>query len=551
MKHKHLQDTYSLNETLCLPGEDEYQAHAQHCVPECELKPFRHQALPLPRRPQATPSPLKPPADEDHPAISKMPHPTMIRTPQPPQEPSFASPTKKQVAIVLPSQGSGSAAPFMHKHQHDQEALKASPATKTNKKVKLVEPKVPSKAGPAKATASKAASKTKNAPVPSKQTSTVKKPVLIDPSSDSKADSEEDDAATGEAPAPADEDALSDKIEVPPIKRPRLASVANTSPPPPHAYHPLTGEPLTGLLYISLAAPSDPVPPLSPAGPSAKAKGKQKATAKASPPPVSAPKRSRSSHGKQPLPLADAIIDETVIRDPSSSALEADNIDNMIYARAFHPQIDLQFHEPPSRQALEYMKLSMLPSMPDSLTKPVSQIRNSREYMYRCHSDLDPHFIRPPLLTWPCYNCTLSGFPNECIFEGEVGEEVCTKCKTNRHGPCSACWDANQLHWAATLLDPLTLSGDGALRRGVNQVKHLNTEIKLLGEAMQLLREDREQIIGELADGLDAIASHEHGTEIIDAHAQVSSFLGSFTVRLGEVNTGSEGNESASGSSAV
>ncbi len=49
--------------------------------------------------------------------------------------------------------------------------------------------------------------------------------------------------------------------------------------------------------------------------------------------------------------------------------LEANHVDNMIYAWAFHLQIDLQFHEPPSCQALESMKLSMLPSTPDSLTK--------------------------------------------------------------------------------------------------------------------------------------------------------------------------------------
>ncbi|PBK72213.1 hypothetical protein ARMSODRAFT_972872 [Armillaria solidipes] len=63
-KSECLCDTYSLDETLCLPGEEEYQAHAEHCVPECELKPFRHQAVPLLRRLQTTHSSLKPPAVE-------------------------------------------------------------------------------------------------------------------------------------------------------------------------------------------------------------------------------------------------------------------------------------------------------------------------------------------------------------------------------------------------------------------------------------------------------------------------------------------------------
>ncbi len=169
----------------------------------------------------------------------------------------------------------------------------------------------------------------------------------------------------------------------------------------------------------------------------------------------------------------------------------------------------------------------------------------------------------------PCYNCTLSGYPEECEFEGEVGEEVCRRCKTGRHGPCSARWDTNQLRRAATLLDPLTFSSDGgmfpflvrvihflsnpipssAIRRGVDHVERINAEIALLGRAMHCLREDREKIVGELADGLDAIASREHGTEIVDAYAQISDFLKSFIVRLGEADgdPGVEGEASEAG----
>ncbi len=43
-----------------------------------------------------------------------------------------------------------------------------------------------------------------------------------------------------------DEDEESDEIEVPPVKRFRKMMADKSSPPPPRAYHPLTGEPLTG-----------------------------------------------------------------------------------------------------------------------------------------------------------------------------------------------------------------------------------------------------------------------------------------------------------------
>ncbi|KAG7439031.1 uncharacterized protein BT62DRAFT_1014497 [Guyanagaster necrorhizus] len=225
-----------------------------------------------------------------------------------------------------------------------------------------------------------------------------------------------------------------------------------------------------------------------------------------------------------------------------------ETVNHTIYARAFHPAIDLQFHEPPSRQALESMKLSMLPVAPDSLTKPPARLRSGREYVYRCHSDKNPYFIRPPLLSWPCFNCTLAGFPEECIFEGGVGEEICTRCRSTRHGHCSARWDANQLHRAATLLDPLILSGDGAIRRGVDRIERIEVEIKLLARSLQLLYEDRQQVVGELTDGLDAIASREHGTEIIDAYAQVSDLLKSFLVRPGSKDASINGDAVVSSS---
>ncbi len=83
----------------------------------------------------------------------------------------------------------------------------------------------------------------------------------------------------------------------------------------------------------------------------------------------------------------------------------------------------------------------------------------------------------------------------------------------------------------------------------VDCVEHINVEIALLGRAVHCLREDCEKIVGELADGLDAISSRKHGTEIIDVYVQVSDFLKSFIVHLGEAagDSVTEGGASESG----
>ncbi len=85
-----------------------------------------------------------------------------------------------------------------------------------------------------------------------------------------------------------------------------------------------------------------------------------------------------------------------------------------------------------------------------------------------------------------------------------------------------------------------------AIHRGIDRVEHINTEIALLGRVMHYLHEDHKKIIGELADGLDAIASREHGMEIIDAYVQVSDFLKSFIIHLSEADGGSDAEGGAS-----
>ncbi|KAK0215700.1 hypothetical protein IW262DRAFT_1465414 [Armillaria fumosa] len=499
---------YQLDEALLLPGEDGYEAHGDNSMLESDVRPFRVITLPPPRRPTATPSPSKP-AVEAHelpPPTPKRPKPRMIHTPEPPKELAFSAPGKKLIGVILPPAGSALGGPNTRKHQCEQEAVTNTPVPLSNVRSEKVAGPSWSKPGPVparshtKSTVGPAPVKSqprkvfRKSPAPraDKVVITTKKPTF-DPSSDSEApESSVDGEGPSDDPGPlfylSDNDLLSDEVLLPPPKRACIASPGREEslPPPP--------------------PPSEPAPPLPNAGPSSKAKGKQKQVEPSTPPPASAP--------SNPHDHDSPVIDHT------------------IYARGFHPQVDLQFHEPPSREALERLKLSALPAAPTSLSKPPKQIRQGREYIYRCHSDENPYFIQPPLMNWPCFNCTLAGIPDECVFEGNIGEEQCTMCKTNHHGPCSARWMADQLHRAATLLDPVTLS---AISRGLMRIEGINTQLELLGKVVNQLHADCEQVISELADGLDVIASREHGTEIIDAYADISVFLKSFIVRPGMV----------------
>ncbi|KAK0238226.1 hypothetical protein EDD85DRAFT_790266 [Armillaria nabsnona] len=366
-----------LDKMLCLPGKAEYQPHGAYCVPEGDLRPFHCQVLPPPQHLQA-PTSLVLPSEEDLPCSK------MIRAPQPPKEPckslcpsltvvpeidsflaAFASPSKKQVSVVLPMQGSTTSPPLTRKCQREQEVPLVTSTPKPNMR--------------GKPTRHSALTK-KEVPTPSKSKGAVKKPVLVDPSSDSDPgstpDGEEYDA-NGGAAVFGDEDEESDEVTVPLVKRFRKMTVDASSPPPPHAYHPLTGEPLTGLLYVSLTAPAAPAPPLPPAEFSSKAKGKEKAIAPSSPVSLSLhscavcnkrspPRSSKDRRKANRSPIASG--SKVVAAATPTASLEAAPVDNTIYVRAFHLQVDLQFHEPPSCQALEYMKLLMLPLAPDSLT---------------------------------------------------------------------------------------------------------------------------------------------------------------------------------------
>ncbi|KAK0221095.1 hypothetical protein EDD85DRAFT_960256 [Armillaria nabsnona] len=318
--HPRLSIFYPLNATLCLLGEEECKAHVEHCMLECELKPFRWQAVPLPYCLQTTSSPSKPLPVEDSSTATRVSHPTMIRTPQAPKEPTFSAPTKKQVAVLIPPHISAPAAPLMHKADLSS-VSEAEPAS-----------------------------------------------------------DEEDDAASVEVIGLNVQEVEHNEIEVPLVKKPRLTSIVKASLPPPchlsNAH--LFFLPRDRLPKPKAAMPTSP-PVISPPKQVHPLRSKQspphssKGHCKAKSSPVPSEGLSCVTPSPSPMqtssPVAKVNLHALEGDDKALSFMAADNVDNIIYVQAFHPQVDLQFHEPPLHQALEYMKLSMLPPAPDSLTK--------------------------------------------------------------------------------------------------------------------------------------------------------------------------------------
>ncbi|KAK0467415.1 hypothetical protein IW261DRAFT_1574135 [Armillaria novae-zelandiae] len=499
---------YKLDESFSLPGEEGYEVNGDHSVLELDVRPFHRLVLPPPRHPVASlltsassPTSIAPPEASvplpsipAGPANNQRPRPTMIKTLEPPKAPVFSPISTRKVEVVRSPSVSPPPAPLASKSKRaqgsaaqllaDDSAVKKS--TRFTKSSAPIPPVKLSKPAITRRGTRTSTRKAKVAPVQEPLALLAKIQMLAHSSGNIDLSDSGDDDSTLQDIARHDSGQETEEIVSRPIKRVRLVSPAAVSSPP--------------------APLSEPVQPFPVAGTSSKGKSKGKARVAALPAPAVV----------APVSPVGAIVDHT------------------IYARGFHPDINLQFHEPPSREALERMKMSLLPAAPESLTKPPSQVRSGREYVYRCHSDPNPYFIRAPLLNWPCFNCTLAGMPDECIFEGGVGEECCTRCKSNRHGPCSARWDANQLRSAATLLDPLTLSGDSAIFRGMRRVERLNEQLEHLGHLTNQLCADRDQVVAELADGLNAISACKHGKDIIDAYAGVSDFLKSFIIRPGE-----------------
>ncbi|KAK0468818.1 hypothetical protein IW261DRAFT_1573429 [Armillaria novae-zelandiae] len=489
-------DKLNFDVSHCLPSEEEYTTHASHCVAENDLHPFWMHALPALYRPLLATSPLKSSADVAVSVLPSRPHPTMIRQPEPAREPAIPLVSTLKVEVHMLPSGSVTAGSLTAcKRQHAPDiatppSINLSQVKRSTRSTKAVQPEpssIDAKAmRPTHGT--HASSQKTKAHLPAVSTTGVTKKLVSVYMSDDLVESESGgEGAADQATDPgwdheAVDKSVSEDVIVLPVKWLHVNGPLLSLPPPP-----------------SFLEPAQPLPVVKSV---VSSKGKGKVV-------------------EQP---------SAIVSFAPPSPLTTDVVDNTIYFHAFHPSVDLQYHKPPSHQALESMKLSLLPATPDSLTKYTVAGNMSTDAIL-----IETHilFVLLWCLNWPCFNCTLAGYLDQCVFEGGIREECCTKCKSSCHGCCSAHWDANQLHQSATLLDPLTLSGDGAICRGVQCVDHINSEIELLGQAMQLLCEDHEAVIGELADGLDAIACHEHGTEIIEAYSQVSGFLKSFIVHVG------------------
>ncbi|KAK0434153.1 uncharacterized protein EV420DRAFT_1488774 [Desarmillaria tabescens] len=594
------------DESLCIPGDPDYSPNGEHCMSEYNLRPYCIEDIIVPPVwPSATPSPSKTalPADLS-PKVTKPPHPVMIKRPQPLKELSFANyrasnkvekASKPAVPALVPS--SKLPAPTIR-----FSFLACTPYTQYS----------------AKGTSFYISScgTQEGSPSPKKPVVTAKKPVIPDnnlfvPLLILSADdflflappivSYEDEEMEGdeaEEEGAVEEELIEEDSSLTPPLSPDV-------PPPPHAYHPLTGEPLNGLSFISSSiVPSAPVPPLPPAAPSEKAKGKQKAAVPPSPspppqpakrgcgrPPSSKNKKGRGASSMQksirghlkasivtghphakaasealsyeaPSPNSQDKIPEeemepvpedeeeamqqgdsvphvmadvmhawrftSAVTEPIASgsgvpeeeislSVHSVMVDNTMYACAFHPSVDLQFHEPLSRQALEHLKLLALPPALASLFKPSTKMRNGHPAVFHAHSDLGAHILCMPNIFHPCFNCSFSGFPELCKFTGEIGEEACTKCKTGRHGK-SICEHLDHV----TVLDA-----------------KIGTFYNLAHSHMA----KHNKVVQELVDGLDSIALREGGTAIIDAYAEVSNLIHSFIIEVGKdaSDSGSEG----------
>ncbi len=203
-------------------------------------------------------------------------------------------------------------------------------------------------------------------------------------------------------------------IDLPPP--PKKLKPALSASSIPRAYHALTGEPLTGLLYIPLAVPVTPALPL----PTSPAKGKllivtpllpivdalatstrsksrapakdKKANVRANTTCQTAAHHAadkaaaskklgdqaalsvRAHKGVKPAaatkPATPPVAEEQPVASGSGRVKtppHQDPIDHTVYARAFDPQINLRFHEPTSHHALEHLQWSALPPAPASL----------------------------------------------------------------------------------------------------------------------------------------------------------------------------------------
>ncbi|KAK0224672.1 hypothetical protein EDD85DRAFT_795715 [Armillaria nabsnona] len=553
--------SFTYDVALLLPGEKGYVEHSPRCVPHRLLWPSRKLPKPAaPVRVSNTPLPSKQskvaapsPSGSTH-----RPHPTMIKTPQSGSVNSFAE--------------------YMVAYSAHEAHAKVKPTFGAN----TLSPREPCK------TVSVSIPKKASAP------SSLKQKSVQSPSPEHYDDYLFDDEALT-APrkralfSPPFDHSDSDIDQPPPPKKLKPALSVSSIP---RAYHALTGKPLNGLLYTPLAAPVAPAPPL----PTSPAKGKPPVVTLLLPI-VDAPATSTRSKSRAPAKEKKANVHanttcQTAARRAADKAAASkklgdqampsgrarkgvkpaaaatatklatppvteaqpvasgsghvktpphqDPVDHTMYAHMFDPQINLCFHEPTSRHALERLQWSALPPAPASLLEPTTQ--GNRTAIFGVHSDVDVHLLRIPHLFWPCFNCSIGGHPELCEYEegAEPGKEACLHCQANRHGQCSACMDAHDFHRVATLLDPLVQSGDPAIYDGLRRAERIEKDINALYNVIVNCMLECNEVLHGLVNGLDAIATHEGGTAIIDQYAEASELIWSLIVEVGKFSGGSE-----------
>ncbi|KAK0490436.1 hypothetical protein IW261DRAFT_1555584 [Armillaria novae-zelandiae] len=259
-------DKLDFNVSHCLPSEEEYMANASYCVAENNFCPFRMHSLPAPHRPQVTALSAKPSADVAVTMPPPRPCPTMIRQPEPAREPAVPP------ALTLKVEGIGSTA---RKHQRVSDTItppsvnliQVKRSTRSSKAIQPGPPAIDAK--PTKLNRrTRASSRKTKAPPPAISTAEPAKKSVFVGVSDGEVESESGgeggatDATTPGWDHEAVDTSLHEDILIPLVKRLHLNRPSVTHPPPPHAYHPVTSEPLPGLKYVSFSAFSKPAQPV-------------------------------------------------------------------------------------------------------------------------------------------------------------------------------------------------------------------------------------------------------------------------------------------------
>ncbi|KAK0235566.1 hypothetical protein EDD85DRAFT_792383 [Armillaria nabsnona] len=356
-----------------------------------------------------------------------------------------------------------------------------------------------------------------------------------------------------QSPSPEhyDDYLFDDKVPMAPRKRALFSPPFDHSdsnidqPPPPKKLKPALSVSSIPRAYHALtAAPVAPAPPL----PASPAKGKPPVVTLLSPI-VDAPATSTRSKSCAPAkdkkanPVTPPVAEAQPVTSGSGHIKmppHQDPMDHTMYARVFDPQINLRFHEPTSRHALECLQWLALPPAPASLLEPTTQ--GNCTAVFGVHSDVNTHLLHVPHLFWPCFNCSIGGHPELCEYEegAEPGKEACLRCQANRRSRCSAHMDAHDFRRVATLLDPLVQSGDPAIYDGLRRAKRIEKDIDALYNVIVDCMLERNEVLHGLVDGLDTIAACEGGTAIIDQYAEASKLVRSLIIEVGKFSGGSE-----------